>query len=301
LKEVVGRVLHDGSYLEVEAFNLKVPVEELKLQLRRMYPGGCKNSQYKAVLTTSSRNVEHVPKEELKKLQIVPKPSRKRVPAQTPVPTQTPTPAPAPMPISAQTPALTPAPEAADEPDPMELLLRKKEELQQELADCDARYESANSVLQIRTDALTSANSVLQKAQAAVEKAKADKAEAETAVKQAWTALKQAQTEVQQVESEIQDLNTRTVYLVDPFYSGELPKYGTFLSTVEMEGVRREIVPAEYMPKASLEGVLLFDYVPDYKKARVFCGLVQQFELEEKQYSLLVTDENVQSLLHMYI
>jgi hypothetical protein len=287
LCDVVGRVLHDGSYLEVEAFNLKVPVEELKLQLRRMYPGGCKNSQYKAVLTTSSRNAEHVPKEELEKLRIIPKPSRKtRVPA----------------PASAQTPApALPAPEPEPTLNPMELLLRKKEELRKEQADCDARCESAKSILQIRTDALSSAKSVLQKAQAAVKKAEADKAEAETAVRQAEVAAKQVQAAVRQTDSEIKELTARTIYLVDPWYSGELPEYGTFLSTTEMEGVQKEVVPSEYLPKDTLEGVLLFDWVPDYRTARVFCGLVQKLELEEKPYTLLVTDERVKELLKMYI
>ena len=76
---------------------------------------------------------------------------------------------------------------------------------------------------------------------------------------------------------------------------------GTFFSTVEMEGVTLQNVPEEYLPEASLEGVLLFDFVPDYKKARVFCGLVAKYELEETPYKLLVSDERVKALLKMHI
>ena len=68
-----------------------------------------------------------------------------------------------------------------------------------------------------------------------------------------------------------------------------------------MEGVEKLEVSEDYLPAASVEGILLFDYVPDYRKARLFAGLVAQFELEENPYKLLVSDERVKELLKMYI
>ena len=211
--------------------------------------------------------------------------------------------APAPAPTNASTPTPTPepAPAPAAPADPMEELLRRKEELQREVAEFASSLEKAREILQIRQESLSDAQSVLEKAQAAVQKAEAEEADAKAVVQETQEQRGKIQQELQVVEQEIQRLKEKTVYLIDPWFTGELPEDGTFFSTVEMEGVTLREVPEEYLPEASLEGVLLFDFVPDYKKARVFCGLVTQFELEETPYSLLVSDERVKELLKMYI
>lgn len=275
LREVKDRILHSGSYMVKEAFEMGIPQEELIEQLERMYPGGRKNSQYKAVITTSKRNASRVPEEELGRMRILPKPTRQ---------------------AKASAPAPTPAPV-----DPMEELLHRKDELQKQLVASASSLKEAEAILAIRQEALADANAVLKKAQQAVKKAEAEEVEAMQAVRKEQEQRAKVQEALEQVEEEIQELKEKTIYLVDPWFNGTLPEYGTFLSTVEMEGVEIQEVPEDYLPGASLEGVLLFDFVPDYKKARVFCGLVAKFELEENSYQLLVSDERVKELLKMYI
>lgn len=203
-------------------------------------------------------------------------------------------------PTSAQTDTSTPAPAPAHS-DSMEELLRKKEGIQKEFVTCATSLEEAEAILAIRQEALSDAQSVLEKAQAAVQKAEAEEADAKAVVQETQEQRGKIQQELQVVEQEIQRLKEKTVYLIDPWYTGELPQYGTFFSTVEMEGVTLQKVPEEYLPEKTLEGVLLFDFIPDYKKARVFCGLVAKYELDETPYHILVSDERLKELLKMYI
>ena len=277
--KIMNRVHYDGSSLTNEAQKLGITLEEL-IKMGDEYHKGRTNEGEKEWGRTKR---ESAPRD--KKF----RPKKKKT---TPVPA--PAPAPTPAPASEPTPAPTPA-------DPMEELRRNKDELQRKVASCAASLEEAEEILQIRQGALKEAQGLLEKAQLAVKKAEADEAEAKTEVQQAQAELAKVQGEIQQVEQEIQELREKSIYLIDPWFTGTLPEYGTFLSTVEMEGVKTQAVPEEYLPEASLEGVLLFDFVPDYKKARVFCGLVAKFELEETPYSLLVSDERVKKLLDMYI
>ena len=188
--------------------------------------------------------------------------------------------------MNALAPTSAPSPTSAPTP-----ALREKEKLQKRVASCASSLEAAEAILAVRKEALTDARSVLEKVQLAVENAEADEAEANAAVQRAEEQQATVQAELQQVEEKIQKVKEKTIYLVDPWFKGVLPEYGTFISTVEME----------YLPEVTLAGVLLFDYVPDYKKARLFAGLVAKFELEENPYHLLVSDERVKELLKMYI
>lgn len=141
----------------------------------------------------------------------------------------------APSPTSAPTPAPAPA-------DPMEELLREKEKLQKRVASCASSLEAAEAILAVRKEALTDARSVLEKVQLAVENAEADEAEANAAVQRAEEQQATVQAELQQVEEKIQKVKEKTIYLVDPWFKGVLPEYGTFISTVEMEGVEKQEV-----------------------------------------------------------
>lgn len=281
LSWVKERVLHGGDCLERLAFEWRMPVESLKQQLEATYDGGRKNSQYKAIIQTSDRNALSLSEEELARMRILPKPTRQKK-----------------APVS--TPSLDPtlAPTHAD---PMEELLRKRDELQRELAASASSLEKAEAILAIRQGALTDAQAVLQKAQMAVRQAEKEVQDAQAKVQRAEKQQAETQEKLQGVEKVIQELKEKTIYLVDPWFNGTLPEYGTFISTVEMEGVKTQEVSEDYLPEASLEGVLLFDFVPDYKKARIFVGLVAKFELEETPYKLLVSDERVKELLKRHI
>lgn len=228
-----------------------------------------------------------------------------------PTPAPTPEPAPAPAPTNASTPTPTPEPAPAPTPtpaDPMEELLRKREELQKELEDRAALLDEAEEILQIRQGTLAEAQSVLEKAQEALQAAVTAVAESETSVKMATIAVQQAQTqqkelqqELQGVEQAIQELKEKTIYLVAPWFTGTLPEYGTFISTVEMEGVQVVKVPEEYLPPFSWETAKLFKFVEDFQKASDFAGLAAMYTLDEIQYIILNTDKRVEDLVTKYL
>ena len=225
-REVADRILHAGSYLEKEAYEMGVTLEELLRELEKIYSGGKKNSQFKAVLRNSMMNSSRVSEEELTRMRVLPKPA--------PAPALAQTPAPAPAPALAQ----TLAPAQAPAPDTMEELLRKKEELQKQVMDYVSSLEDAEEILQIRQEALVNAQSVLEKAQLAVQQATTQFHYAREQLHQAQEHQKQVQKKLQRIEEEIFELKEQTVYLIEPWYSGTLPEYGTFISTVEMEGVQ---------------------------------------------------------------
>jgi len=228
---------------------------------------------------------------------------RKTSPKHTPALTAESKPAPTQKqaPKSEPAPASTPESDPGSEIDQLEFLLLHRKKLQEDLSSFESQYKLWESILKDRTDKLTSATSMLKNAQETFEKAKNDKAEAEIKVSNAKTSIWQMHSAIISVNMQIKDISASKIYLVDPWFSGKLPECGTFISTVEMEGIRQELVPEEYMPETSLKDVFLFNYVPDYKKALVFCGLVCKYELEDKPYTLLVTDERVKELLKMYI
>lgn len=285
LSVVRERVLHGGDCLERIAFEWGYTLEALKESIEATYDGGRKNSQYKAILHNSEMNASRVPAEELAKLQVKQTKPIKVSPAPAIVPTTT---------------EASPAPVVTPE-DPMKELLRKKDDLQGELDLCKASLEQATDILGIRQKIYDKAKAVLEDAKKVAQNAEAEVTESQKLAQQAQEQYENVQDELRRVEAEIQELREKSIYLIDPWYNGELPEYGTFISSVEMEGVSVQEVPEEYLFKATVEEILLFDYVPDYKKARLFAGLVAKFELEGISYKLLVSDDRVKSLLEIYI
>lgn len=185
----------------------------------------------------------------------------------------------------------------------MSKLLQQKEEIENKMTGLTSVVEENREIFRIRQEAFASAKAVLEKAQVAVQKAQAELDKSKNALCQAEGEKEEAQRRLKHLEKEITELKEKAIYLVDPWYTGNLPQFGTFISTVEVEGVKVQVqeVPEIYLPEASLEGVLLFDFVPDYKKARVFCGLVAKYEIEGIHYNLLVEDERIKNLLKMYV
>lgn len=273
LSEVKERVLHGGDCLERVAFEWRLPLEVLKEQLEATYDGGRKNSQYKAIIQTSERNASRVPEEELERMRILPKPKR-------------------------QAKASKPAPVSAAQADPMEELLRKRDELQKQLVARASSLEEAEAILGIRQGALSDVKAVLKKVQCAVQQAEAEEAEAKTAVQQAQTRKAETQAALQKLEEEIQ---RSQVYLVAPWFSGELPTFGTFLSTVRMEEFQ-VIKPAEPIEPDFKDMVSAgFDQVSEYVSALCFVSLVQEYILKGEAHSVLNTDPRVQKLLDKHI
>ena len=297
--DLMNRIHSGRSCLTQEAQKLEITLDELIAMGDETHKGG-DNEKWKEWCKTK--------RESSKRDKKMARPRKMRKPAITSVsaPAQELAPAPDPAPAPALAPEPAPAPAAPA--DRMEELLHKREKLQRQNADCASFLEKAEAILDIRQGGLADAKAVLEKAKKALSAAVTAVAESETSVKIATIAVQQAQAqqaqaqqELRGVEQAIQELKEKSVYLIDPWYTGELPQYGTFLSTAERKGVTIEEVPEEYIPERTIDGVLLFDFVPSYEKARVFCGLVAKYEIEGTPYQLLVSDERVEELLKMYI
>ena len=292
LKEIKDRILHEGSYLELEAFNLQLPEEELRYAIMKSCNGGAKSSEFKAILRNSEVTASRIPKEELEKIRILPKPRKRKDTSVT---------------VEERTSAKeildkdTVLNEEENIMDPMNKLVQENVELEKELDASCHNLEKVKGMLDIRIEAAQKAKSALQRAQAIAENAEADVVCAQLAVKEAKKRLVDVQEALKEVSANIEELKANTIWLIDPWYSGEMPGYGTCFSVVERELVTVQQVETDYLPEATLEGVLLFDYVPDYKKAREFCGLVTKYELENKKYKTCISDERVKALIKMYV
>lgn len=294
LISVKEAILHEGSFLEKEAFNLKVTKEELMDQLAAMYDGGKKNSQYKAVLSNSNLNVTHVSEDELQKMQVV-RTRKTRQKAKAPV-------AP-PKPNDSETAVSTKlhnADEGEISAEMIEAILKKKKEIEAQIVTAEESEKKLKDVVKIREHTVEKAKEVFEKAQKALDTAEAELKLAYDEVTRISSEVNEARLALDKIEEMVEKAK-RKVYLVSPWYSGELPKYGTLISTVEMDRCVLQEVPEEYLPEMNVEGILLFDFVPDYKKARNFIGLVSMYELENKGYSVLNDDERVERLLKMTI
>lgn len=281
LKEVKERVLHDGSILEKEAFQIGVSKEELVWQLERLYTGGRKNTQYKAVLKTSERNASKVPKEELDGYRILPKPEKKR---------------------QKRYDSIEPAEKAESkkEPDPVKELFSKKEKLKQKIAFNLSSLNEARRIVIIKEEQVKEAKKRLEEAQNKVLEAENEVAKASFLISKAEIKIQKAKEELQQVERDIQ---SRRVFLLDPWFSGELPEYGKFISTVAVLGCE-EISPSEeYVLAPDFNDMIEagFDLASEYQKALAFVALCQQYTLEGKDYILLSTDRRLSKLLAKYI
>ena len=292
LEEVKQRILHEGSCLEREAFDLQLPMEELRYLLQRRCNGGVKSSEYKAILRNSETTASRIPKEELSRLRIPPKPVKRKTSDSAPVPTEC---------TPAEKLLETALPVEESSMDPMDELVLRKCKLEEELEFRNFSLEKAKEILSVRLETLKSAKSALQRAQAYAQTAEAEVEEARLDLRYAEDKLTETQVEANQVLTDIEDLKTNTIWLIDPWYSGPIPEYGILISNVELEGVTVQQVEEEYLPEPTLEGVMKFEHVPDYKRALEFCGLVTKFELEDKSYRLCVSDEKLKELLKVYI
>lgn len=138
-----------------------------------------------------------------------------------------------------------------------------------------------------------------------LESAKKALSEAEDALQESEKEVEKCERKIKRTEKKIEkmetEINKKKVYLVDPLYKGELPKYGIFISTSEREGVLLQEVPTEYIPDQNVEDVFLFKEVEEYQKVIAFVGLVFMYLVEGENVEVIVEDERVDELLNKHI
>ena len=101
---------------------------------------------------------------------------------------------------------------------------------QQELAE-------ATSILEIRKETLKEVQKVFDDAKKALEDANSEVSSAEKAVEASNAKLKDFQSRLAEVDRKIEMEENKSIYLVAPGYTGEVPEHGTFISSVDVKGI----------------------------------------------------------------
>ena len=271
LKEVKENIIHDGSYILKEAFRLRISDIELIAQLEGFFTGGKKNTQYKAVITTSERNMENVPEEELEKMRILPEPEKKKQNRINKIPQIV---------------------EKEKTEKTKGNLVSKKEGLQRELESNLSALFVAHKTLQTRKGLKEEARKSLEEADRKLKEAEWILAKAEEKVKQTERALKKVE----------EDIQSSKVYLVDPWFQGTLPERGKFISTREIPRCTQEEPSEESLQPDIMEMKKTgFKVLDDYEEGLKFVTLCEEYILKNVEYILLSTDERLSRLMKIRI
>ena len=141
----------------------------------------------------------------------------------------------------------------------------------------------------------------LKQAKANLAKAKKEQKDAEAELNDSKDSLEKWQECLQNIENQIAELEHQVVYLVAPGYHGEMPKYGTLVSSVEIPDVPgvtiEETNGVELVSPLSAEDMFLFDTMQEAKQAYKYLRLVIKYALSDKEYHLLVDSEEIKILL----
>lgn len=200
----------------------------------------------------------------------------------------------------------------------LEELEAKKASLRAELETMSDQLAKARQIVLIRTETEQQAAEAAGKARVAFEeanrlmreaedtwrqaKAEADKAKAEVAELEAEQAKSEADLKVLASEIEtVKEKMNKMIYMVDPWYTGDLPEFGTFISSEPMEGVEVVEVPKDYTVELVTQSILLFSDTRDVIRAKAFTELIWMYGDRGIQYTLLTEEGSVMNeFLKMY-
>lgn len=118
--------------------------------------------------------------------------------------------------------------------------------------------------------------------------------------------VEELRQELENVENQIYELKNKDAYLVVPNFTGTRPEYGTFYSTVMIEGFTKLSVvevPEDYYLKPNLDEMIAagYDSYKEYTEALQFVMLCMKFECEGMEYNILGNDERIKKLLEIVI
>lgn len=190
--------------------------------------------------------------------------------------------------------------------------LKKMEEERTNLINTIATVEktlaTANSILNIRNQKFADTQKVFNEAKQALEVAKVKQEDAQKDVENATIQLQKFNLSLSNIDQKIEtEKKKRSIYLVAPGYTGEIPSFGTFVSTVDtINGISKvdKITPAsDFKIKPDFEEMVDagYDSAQEYAKVLKFVELISQFIYNEKAYTLLVSDERIKNLITLHI
>ena len=174
----------------------------------------------------------------------------------------------------------------------------KRESLISSIAKEEKNLKTAESILITR-------NEVVSNALRTLELAKFEQKLAQNDVKTATSKLQNLKQALSEIEIKIEKEKNKTIYLVAPGYSGEIPSFGTFISTEKIDNIKINLIfpITEFLLKPDFNEMINagYDSAQEYINALRFVALISEFVCGEKNYILLVSDKKIQKLIHIYI
>ena len=275
MERAMSRIIGGESCLPKEACELGITLKDLDKRLKELYPGGNRNRTYKTIVENSGKFLKNLPQDVIdgyeKTLNQI---SEEEMEKAKPVDKKEETPQ-----------------------NPMLSLLTKAERAEKKCENCENAVKLAEEILRINTDLLEKSREVFEKAKESLEKQEVTVKTAKEDLDKALADQGKAKDALNKINKEIEELNAKTIYLIDPWYSDSLPDYGVFVSTIAIEGYKVEHADKEYFPELIDEDVFSFKATEDYRLAREFVGLVRKYREENKQHQLLIADERVKKMI----
>ena len=112
--------------------------------------------------------------------------------------------------------------------------------------------------------------------------------------------MKDFQSRLAEVDRKIEMEENKSIYLVAPGYTGEVPEHGTFISSVDVKGIANlkvETLGTEIEPNFLDMINAGFDSAQEYARALKFVTLIEYYLCNDMQYNVLVSDSKIQKLI----
>lgn len=182
------------------------------------------------------------------------------------------------------------------------------ESVRQQILAQNAICASKKEVLETEKINLNRAKDSLRKARKTLANAEKRAAECEKALMEAKSEASKSEEELsslQTTESELvrkcEELQKSRIYLVAPGYHGEMPKYGRFISIMEIQGIDdlqvEDVRGVELVKQMTAEEFFLFDTMQEAKSSYSFVKLVSKYYFDGLDYTILVDDDSIIELL----
>ena len=182
------------------------------------------------------------------------------------------------------------------------------ESVRQQIFAQNSICASNKEVLETEKTNLNRAKDSLRKARKTLANAEMRVAECEKALMEAKSAASNSEEELsslQTTESELvrkcEELQKSRIYLVAPGYHGEIPKYGRFISIMEIQGIDdlqvEDVRGVELVKQMTAEEFFLFDTMQEAKSSYSFVKLVSKYYFDGLDYTILVDDDSIIELL----
>lgn len=185
-------------------------------------------------------------------------------------------------------------------------LEKKQGNINDELSKKREMLTEASEILAIREENLTETQRVFDEASKALAESKKERDGARYVVEQQKQDIEKLQDMLADFEDKITTLKNKAIYLVAPGYTGKKPTFGTYYSTVKVQGFDTLSVveaTAEYAIEPALKDMVVtgYDSYKEYMKGLRFVMLCVEYTCSDIEYTVLVNDERLKKLLKAYI